>query len=173
MISKPEKNEYPEWFAAEINLVPYTNLIYGLEDSFKKSLDFLKNIPEEKLEYSYKEGKWTIKEIWQHLLDVERILCYRALHYARQDINILHGFNENSYANVSCANKRSWDALIDEYIALRTSTLCLFKSFTEEMVMQKGTTGKSTMTVRAVGFLVLGHEIHHTQTINARYLHII
>lgn len=170
MITKPDKTEYPEWFAGEIELVPYPDLIQGLEDSFTQTLAFLNSIPLEKLEYRYAAEKWTIKQIWQHILDVERILCYRALRYSRQDTTVLHGFDENRYALLSNCGHRPWDEITAEYVAVRTSTMWLFKSFTTDMHLLKGTTGKSTMTVRSVGFLVLGHEIHHVNTIKTRYL---
>lgn len=169
-ISKPEKTEYPEWFAGEIELVHYAELRFGLQESFMKTLDFLRSIPENKLDYRYADGKWTLREIWQHVLDVERILTYRALRYSRQDKTVLHGFDENSYAVNSRATMRGWDEIIIEYIAVRDSTISLFRSFTPEMVLQTGTAGKSTLSVRAVGYLILGHEIHHTATIRQLYL---
>lgn len=169
-IRPPAKEEYPEWFAGEIELVTYGNLIPGLEDSFRKTLPFLENLTAETLRYRYAPGKWTIKQMWQHLIDVERILVYRALRYARQDQTVLSGFDENSYAENSDADRRSWDEILREYGAVRASTVAFFASLTPYMVDRSGTTGRSTMTVRSVGYLILGHEIHHVGTIRERYL---
>src|SRR5690349_1541771 len=95
IIPKPGPEEYPEWFAGEIEPVQYNELLIGLHDSFEKSISFLKGLEEDVLRYRYAPGKWTIRQIWQHIIDVERILCYRALRYARQDETVLHGFDEN------------------------------------------------------------------------------
>ncbi len=170
IFAKPSPDEYPEWFAAEIEPVQYPELLTGLEDSFQKTSSFLHALPAEKLLHRYQPEKWTILEMWQHVIDVERVLCYRALRYARQDTTVLHGFDEKGYAERSKANHRSWDSVLEEYSAQRISTTLLFKSFDAEMAMSRGTAGRSQLTVRAVGYLVLGHEKHHVGIIRERYL---
>ena len=170
MITKPLPGEYPEWFAGEIEKVFYNDLIKGLGASYETTLPFLQNLEDEDLDYRYAEGKWTIKQIWQHISDVERVLNYRALRYARQDSTVLQGFDENKYAENSLADDSDFTDILNEYGLVRQSTIALFKSFTEEMFMYKGTAGKSTMTVRSVGYLILGHEIHHVNTIKEKYL---
>lgn len=169
-ITKPERAEYPEWYAAEIELVHYTDLLSGMEDSFQQTIAFLRTLPADKLLYRYQPEKWTIKEMWQHVIDTERVLSYRAMRFARHDATVLHGFDQNQYALESKANDRDWDDLLQEYSAVRVSSLALFKSFSAEMFMYRGTAGKSEATVRAVGFLIIGHETHHTKTICERYL---
>ena len=169
IITKPLAEEYPEWFAAEIEPVPYNDLIGGLEDSFGKTTVFLRQLSGQDIVYRYAPGKWSIKQIWQHIIDVERILCYRALRYARQDATVLSGFDENKYAAVSGADERNFEAILREYAAVRMATLALLNSFTADMFMHRGTAGKSNMTVRSVGYLMLGHEIHHIHTIKERY----
>jgi DinB superfamily len=170
VITKPSPDEYPEWFAAEIERVHYNDLIAGLQDSFNKTLSFLHRLSEDDLSFRYAPGKWSIKQIWQHIIDVERVLSYRALRYARKDETVLTGFDENKYAVVSNADYRNFKDIIREYAVVRDSTLELFRSFTEAMFFHRGTAGKSNMTVRSVGYLILGHEIHHVNTINERYL---
>jgi hypothetical protein len=170
IISKPSDEEYPEWFAGEIELVYYNDLIGGLDESFKITLLFLEKLTKEDLIYRYAPGKWSIKQMWQHIIDVERVLSYRALRYARRDSTVLSGFDENKYAEMSNADARDFNTILLEYAVVRKSTIELFKSFTKEMFMYRGTTGKSNMTVRSVGYLILGHEIHHVNTIKERYL---
>jgi|SRR6266498_967296 len=170
IITKPAADEYPEWFAGEIELGHYNDLIGGLNESFKLTLPFLEKLTNDGLAYRYAPGKWSIKQMWQHIIDVERVLSYRALRYARQDSTVLAGFDENKYAEVSNADARDFNAILFEYAVVRKSTIELFKSFTKEMFMFRGTTGKSNMTVRSVGYLILGHEIHHVHTIKERYL---
>jgi len=171
IVSKPSADEYPEWFAGEIEPVYYNDLIGGLDESFKLTLPFLEKLTKEDLAYRYAPGKWSIKQMWQHIIDVERVLSYRALRYARQDPTILSGFDENKYAEMSKADTREFNTILFEYSVVRKSTIELFKSFTEEMFMYRGTTGKSNMTVRSLGYLILGHEMHHVRTIKERYLH--
>ncbi len=169
-IPKPQRDEYPEWFEAEIGPVPYDDLLQGLEDSHQKTLAFLRAIPEEKLLFSYQPGKWTILEMWQHVIDVERVLTYRAMRYSRGDSTILAKFDQEAYAVASRANEREWEDMLQEYSAVRVSTLHLFRSFDAEMLMLRGTAGRSEVTVRAAGYLVLGHEMHHLGIIKERYL---
>lgn len=170
IVSKPATDEYPQWFAGEIEPVEYNDLIGGLDKSFRLTLPFLEKLTKEDLVYRYAPNKWSIKQMWQHVNDVERVLSYRALRYARQDPTILSGFDENKYGEVSNADSREFNAILFEYTAVRRSTIELFKSFTEEMFMYRGTTGQSNMTVRSLGYLILGHEIHHVNTIKERYL---
>lgn len=170
LITKPSSDEYPEWFAAEIELVHYNDLLTGLQESSNRTLSFLHSLTEEDLVFRYAPGKWSIKQIWQHIIDVERVLSYRALRYARKDETVLSGFDENKYAVVSNADYRNFKDIIREYAVVRDATLELFRSFTEAMFFHRGTAGKSNMTVRSVGYLILGHEIHHVNTIRERYL---
>jgi hypothetical protein len=169
-ITKPNSSEYPEWFAEEIELVHYNDLIGGLSETLEISLSILKPLSDEKLNYCYEDGKWTIKEIWQHIIDTERVLAYRALRYARNDKTILQGFDHIQYTIESKTKFRPWNETLDEYVALRNSSIHLFKSFDEKMLLNKGTAGRSELTVRAVGYLILGHNIHHLNTINEKYL---
>ena len=169
-ITKPGPDEDPEWFAAEIELVHYSDLLGGLEDSFQHTIAFLRALPEEKLLHRYQPDKWTIREMWQHVIDVERVLSYRAMRFARRDSTVLHGFDQNAYAVASKANERDWQDMLQEYSAVRISSMLLFRSFDPEMFMLRGTAGRSQVTVRAVGFLILGHETHHVKSIRERYL---
>ncbi|CAN5568562.1 DinB family protein [soil metagenome] len=170
IITKPAQDEYPEWFAPEIEQVHCNDLIKGLQESLNRTITFLQQLTEEDLVYRYAPGRWSIKQIWQHIIDVERVLSYRALRYARKDETVLTGFDENKYAAVCNADYRNFKDIIREYAVVRDATLELFRSFTEAMFFHRGTAGKSNMTVRSVGYLILGHEIHHVNTINERYL---
>lgn len=169
-IGRPERDEYPEWYAAEIELVPYAELLGGLEDSFQKTSAFLRDLPSNKLMFRYQPEKWTIREMWQHVIDTERVLSYRAMRFSRGDATVLHGFDQNKYAEMSQANERDWADILQEYSAVRVSSLMLFRSFSEEMLLRRGTAGRSEASVRALGFLILGHETHHMKVIHERYL---
>src|SRR5690554_3205723 len=164
------ETEYTEFYVNYIKLAGEKDLISGLISSFKDTLSFFESIPKDKLEYSYQEGKWTVKDILQHIIDTERIFAYRALRFARQDQTVLPGFEENQYAIRAHANRRTKEELLEEYQTVRQATICLFKSFSKEMFMQIGEASGANMSVRAVGFVTIGHEKHHCRVIKSRYL---
>lgn len=164
--SELSSSEYPEYFGLYISKVDSTNLLEGLEEGMHQAIDFWMSIPKEKLEYSYAEGKWTIKDIIQHVIDTERIFINRALRYARKDETILPGFDEDFFATNSDGNSRSIEDLLEEYKTVRISMLSLFKSFTQEMMERSG----NGMSVRSIPFIMIGHVKHHNDVIRERYL---
>lgn len=166
---KPE--EFAGHFSTYINQVSseYT-LVEELEISVHRLIKFVQNIPTDKFDYRYAEGKWTIKDIIQHLIDAERIFTYRALRFARNDKTALPGFNENDYANQTNANKRSIQDLLTELAGVRQATLSLFKSLSTEELLRIGTASNNPMSVRALGFTIIGHQNHHQRIFKERYL---
>ena len=168
--SEVSSKEYLPYYANYIKEAGLVDLIDGLENGFERTLLFFKSIPDDKLEYQYATHKWTIKEIIQHLIDTERIMAYRALRFAREDKTPLPSFEENSYAKTSFANTRSKENLIEEYTALKNSTVFMFKSFSKEMLKKIGVASNGEMSVRALGFVIIGHESHHCRVIRERYL---
>lgn len=163
-------NEYNPFYQTYINKAQNVDLKRGLRQSFETVIEFLNTMPEDKLEYRYADGKWTIKEVIQHIIDAERIFAYRALRIARQDQTPLPGFEENDYVPASFANDRSRAELLSDYKAVREATISLFDSFTDRMLLQIGTASNSPISVRALGFITIGHENHHCQVIKERYL---
>lgn len=131
---------------------------------------FLQDIPEEKWSYRYAEGKWTIAELVLHLVDAERIFAYRALRIARKDQTPLPGFEENDYVIHSKASSRSKDSLMKELKAVQEATRLLFESFDEEQLECSGTASGGTTYVRGIGFIIIGHGLHHRNILRERYL---
>ena len=164
------KSEYPAIFETYIVASQNTNLIEELEISLHKFIKFVQNIPMDKFDYRYANGKWTIKEIIQHLIDCERIFAYRALRIARNDKTNLVGFNENDYADNSFGNKRSLQDLLTELAVVRQATLSLFKSFSKNQLLFMGNVSNNEISVRAIGFIIIGHQNHHEQVFQERYL---
>lgn len=121
----------------------------------------------------YAPGKWMARDIIQHLIDAERVFSYRAMRFARNDKTLLPGFEENDYAVTAEASKRSLDELLEEFYAVRESTIRLFKSFTDEMLMREGVVPSGNMSVLAIGFTIPGHTIHHLKVLKERYYHLI
>ncbi len=167
---RPQTSEYPAFFETYIKLVTQDDLLEALKSEANLSLDFFKNIPVEKQEFRYADGKWTMKEMLQHIIDTERIFAYRALAFARQDKTVLPGFDENLYADNSNSNSRGWNQLIDELVDVRHTTIQLFESFVPEAISYKGTASGKEITVNAIGFIICGHIIHHKNIAVERYL---
>ena len=169
-ISDLNETEYIPYFKGYIDNAKGFKLLPGLQSSYNEAIDFYLSIDANKLSYRYAEGKWTIKEIICHLIDTERIFCYRALRFARQDKTVLSGFDENDYVEYSKADNRSIKDLLEEYQSVRGATISLFKSFDDETLLSKGLAGTGQVSVRALGFLIVGHEKHHIRIIKERYL---
>ena len=165
-----KSGEFNPYYGSYIKKTSGISLKEGFKPSGDKTIAFLQSIPMDKLEFSYAEGKWTIKEVIQHIMDTERIFAYRALRIARQDQTPLPGFDQDNYILPSEANKRSIESLLNEFKAIKMATRTLFDSFSDEMLRSKGTASNSPVSVRAIGFIIMGHEIHHCEVIKERYL---
>ena len=171
MIPKPEPNEYAPYASIYISLLPDDGqVLKHLEDNLRATTEFIRAVPDEKLSYRYAEGKWTIKEIIGHLIDDERIYVYRALRFARNDQTELPGFEQEDYAAESGANERSLDNLLEEFAAVRRSTIALFNSFDDRVLTRSGIASGNVMSVRAIAFHLAGHELRHMNIIKERYL---
>ena len=171
MIPKPLEAEFNSYFSQYINLVPEDADIFEcLEDNMMDFQELILSIPKKKLAYRYAEGKWTIKEIIQHLIDSERIFCYRAMCFARSEKTPLPGFEENDYALNSLANQRDIDSLLDELDKVRDCTIALFRGFDKSVYNNIGISNGHPLSVRAIAYILAGHEIHHVKVIEERYL---
>ncbi len=166
-----QPNEFSGHFANYINQVSSDySLLEEMEISVHRLIKFVQNIPLDKFDYRYAEGKWTIKDIIQHIIDAERVFAYRALRFARNDKTTLPGFEENDYVEEANAGKRSIQDLLTELLIVRQGTLALFKSLSEEELLRIGTASNNPMSVRALGFTIIGHQNHHQRIFQERYL---
>ncbi|KGO90044.1 DinB family protein [Flavobacterium suncheonense] len=168
-----QKNEYASFYQPYLDaLEENINLIDELEISLYNTIHFIQDIPMDKFDYRYAEGKWTIKEIIQHIIDAERVFSYRALRFSRNDKTELPGYDENLFADTvnPMANQRHLKDLLTELSAVRHSTICLFKSFTPEDFLKIGVASEREMSVRAIGFIIIGHQNHHMRVFKQRYL---
>lgn len=169
--SQLQPSEYASFYGAYIAQVSHEyTLVEELEISVHRLVKFVREIPMDKFDYRYAEGKWTIKDIILHLIDAERIFAYRALRFARNDKTELPGFDENNYVDEANANSRSIQDLLTELLVVRQSTLSLFKSFSEEQLLRVGIASNNPMSVRALGFVIIGHQNHHQKIFQERYL---
>jgi uncharacterized damage-inducible protein DinB len=169
---KRKTGVYPDYFYNYIKLVENENLGDALKNQIPEIQSFFSSIDEEKRDYKYAEGKWTIKEVLQHIIDTERIFAYRALAFARKDVNTLPSFDENSYAKNSNADKRNWNELTEELMAVRKTTDFLFNCFSEEQLNTVGKASNYEMSVKALGYTIAGHLAHHVNVLKERYLKV-
>jgi len=165
----PAAGTYPPYFERYIRLVDADSVTGAIQQHSPGILQFFGSIPREKIEYRYAAGKWSIKEMLQHIIDTERIFGYRALRIARHDRTPLPGFDEVSYAANSDAGARTWESLLEEFVAARKSTDLLLASFTPEQLQQSGTTNEHSNTAYAISFMIFGHILHHINIIKERY----
>ena len=169
-MSKPSPTAYPSYFQKYIDLVPDDDLLTGFINQKLVIQNLLGGISEQKSTYTYALDKWTLKDLLQHVIDTERIFCYRALCFARKEIFNLPGFDEAAYAANTDANKRTWQSMAEEFIAVRTATELLFKSFIEEELAREGVANNIPTSVVSMGFITLGHVYHHKKIIEEKYL---
>ena len=166
-----DNHNFAEYFNYYISLVSNSpDVNTALEQTHKTTNDLLDLITEEKGNYVYADGKWTIKELLVHLIDTERIFCNRALRFARNDQTDLPGYNHDEYVPNSGANERTLNDISNEFNIVRQGTIALFNSFTPEMLERKGTANGNNLTVLAIGFVISGHEKHHVNILDERYL---
>jgi len=163
-------SEYNPYYKHYIELVENINLVDALEKGLNTTTAFFKNLPNNKWNHQYAVGKWTPKDILQHIADTERVFTYRALYFARSNNVELKGFDENIFAENALACGKTVEALLQNYVAVRMATLNLFKNFDEIQLKRVGQANGSFMSVRAAGFVICGHEIHHCKIITERYL---
>jgi uncharacterized damage-inducible protein DinB len=170
-IPKPEEGEYAPYAIMYIGLLPDDGLVLKhLQDNLKVVKDFILTFPEERLAYRWAEGEWTIKEILGHIIDDERIYCYRALRFARNDTTELPGFEQDDYVTYSGANERTLEDILEEYTAVRHATVTFFNSLQAEALTRAGVANGQLMSVRAAAYHIAGHELHHLNSIRENYL---
>lgn len=167
---KPVEGTFPSYFTNYIQLVKEDDLLEAMNSQAPILSDFFYDLPAELAGYSYALGKWTLKELMQHIIDTERIFAYRALSVARKEQQSLPSFDENDYVTNSNAHKREWTSLLAEFKQVRKTTEILFQSFEEEVFQQSGLSSNKPVTVNALGFIIVGHVYHHIDIIKERYL---
>ena len=149
---------------------PQDNMLEALSESTKQFKKLLKKIPKKKFDYAYAEGKWTLREVLQHIIDAERVFAFRALWFSRQDVSPLPGFDENSWADTSKATSRKWKDLVEEFFMVRTANEIFFEALDDDQLRATGTASNNLMNVGGLGFVCAGHVMHHISVIKERYL---
>ena len=169
-MGKPEKQEYPEFYHGYVERVQENDLNQALINSLPELQSFVMKIPENKYEFAYAQDKWKLKEVLQHVADTERIMQYRALRFSRNDQIPLPGFEEKDYIKNGNSENLSFNQIVEDLVNVRRSTISFFKSCSDDMLMRKGLANNGSVTVRAIGYIIAGHQLHHLNVIKERYL---
>lgn len=161
--------DFQKYIQRYLDLIPSENWIDEMKISGVKTLEFFSSLTPEHSEYAYAKGKWTLKELLQHLIDAERIFAYRALRFARKDKTELPGWDEELYAK-HYSKERNLKGLIDEFDSVRRSSVLFFGNLNAEQFAETGVANGNEISVETLGKLIVGHNIHHLNIINERYL---
>lgn len=167
---RPTADEYSPYYGGYVSLVPEGDILYTLERRRDALLELLRGIPETKASSRYAPGKWSVKEVVGHVIDTERIFAYRALRFARGDRTPLPGFEQEGYVSNASFDTRTLSDLADEFDLVRRANLHLFRNLDAEAWSRSGEASGARVTVRALAYIIAGHELHHTNILATRYL---
>ena len=170
MLTRPDPSELDALYHASFEQVPDGNVLEIMAREIEDTTRLLQSVTDEKADDRYAPGKWSIKEVVGHLADTERIMGFRALSFARGETVDLPGFEQDDYVVTGRFARRRLSDLSRELGAIRASTIALFAGFDDDMLLMRGRASGSEFTVRALAYLICGHEIHHKRILRERYL---
>ena len=169
-IDRPAATEYAPYYERYISRVPDGDLIELLERQLEDTLALLRAVPEERADARYAPGKWSIKEVVGHLSDTERVFAYRALRIARNDPTPLPGFDQDEYVRHGGFDARTLADLAAEFSAVRRATMDVFRYLDRDALSRRGVANGAEVSVRALAYIIAGHERHHGEVLRTRYL---
>ena len=169
-IGRPEPTEYAPYYEKYVSLVPEDDVVSGLDEQGRTTLDLLRGLEEEGSRYRYAPGKWSIKEVAGHIIDTERVMAYRALYFGRRNEAAVPGFDQDVTAGHAPYDRLPLSEILDEYESVRRSSLHLFRHFDKDAWLRRGAANNNEVTVRALAYVILGHERHHVEILRSRYI---
>jgi DinB superfamily len=168
-LARPDATEYAPSFHRYVAQVPEGDLLRILEEQGRETQRLLARLSEPQALHRYAPGKWSVKEVVGHLMDSERVFAYRALHFARADVAALPGFDEQAWVPAGNFDARPLPALAAELDHVRRGTLALFRSLDAATWARRGTANSHEISVRALAYVIAGHERHHVAILRERY----
>jgi hypothetical protein len=168
-IPRPGANEYNAYYATYISKVGGDDALPALESQIGQTLALLGTVDETRALHRYGEGKWSVKEVVGHLIDAERVFAYRALRFGRADVTPLPGFDENAYVPAARSDVRRLPDLAAEYDHVRAASVDLFRALDQEALARVGEASGKPISVRALAWIIAGHELHHVALLRERY----
>src|SRR4051812_6710379 len=169
-VPRPSADEHLAYYSKYVDRVPDGDLISILREQLMDTVALLRGVSAEKADFAYAPGKWTIKEVVGHMMDTERVMAYRALRFARNDKTDLPGFDENTWVPNANFGARTLGDLLEEFQVVRASTIHLAKHLDDETLKRRGSANGAEVTVRALFYIIAGHERHHVALLKERYL---
>ncbi|MEV5029861.1 DinB family protein [Paenibacillus sp. LPE1-1-1.1] len=170
MANRPSIEEYFPYHEQYIGLVGEGDVTALLAEQLASTTELLSDIPEAQADYRYAEGKWTLKEVIGHISDNERVMAYRLLRAARGDRTPLAGYDQDEFMRGASFQSWSLAQIIEDYISVRKSTLALLRGLTDEAWLRIGVSNGGDVSVRAIAYIIAGHELHHLKIIHEKYL---
>ncbi|TFE22733.1 DinB family protein [Cohnella luojiensis] len=170
MNNRPTKDEYGAYYEQYISLVPTGNIQDILREQLRNTSDFLASLTMDQGNYRYAPDKWSLKEVIGHINDNERVMAYRLLRFARGDKTELTGYDQDTFMAGVSFDTQSMAELIEDYAAIRQSTLTLLRGLSEQAWSRIGTANQNKMSVNVLAYIIAGHEIHHLKIIRERYI---
>ena len=170
MIPRPDEFEHLPYYRKYVDLVPDGDLVQMLRTQLDETLSMVRGLREEQGGHRYAPSKWSVREVLGHVIDTERVFAYRALRIARGDATPMEGFDENAYAAASAADTRTLADLADELEHVRLGNVAFFRALKDEALGRRGTANGAEVTVRALAWILAGHELHHRGLLRERYL---
>ncbi|MGB9264265.1 MAG: DinB family protein [Terriglobales bacterium] len=167
---RPQPGEYAPYYEKHLSQIESNDILSTLDDQRRQMLLLLSGRTEADGDLRYAPDKWSLKEVLGHINDTERIMAYRALRIARGDATPLAGFEQDDYVRNGPFSDRSLADLIEDYIAVRRATITLFRNLDEAAFARRGVANKNDVTVRALAYIIAGHELHHRRIIEEKYL---
>ncbi|MFY9555478.1 MAG: DinB family protein [Blastocatellia bacterium] len=167
---RPDSSEYPAYTEGYISRVPDGDIVATLSRQLEDTLALIKSVPEARGGFRYAEGKWSVRELIGHVIDSERVFAYRALRFGRGDTTPLAGFEQDDYVRGGAFDRISLSELADEYEHVRRATISLFANLDGEAWRRRGAANNNEVSVRALAFIIAGHERHHVEILRTRYL---
>ena len=169
LLQRPAEGEHVPYYSKYISLVQDGDLIETLARNADDTLAFVRAQPPEFADHAYAAGKWTVKQVLGHLCDAERIFSYRLLRIARGDGTPMEGFDENSYTPAGQFTDRTLESLLEEFAAIRASTIALVAGLPDEGWSCSGIANGDPISARAIAYIIAGHELHHREMLLTRY----
>ena len=169
-IDKPQPGEHSEYFGRYVKLVPEGHILPVLEAQITERKPWLHELPADRGQHRYAEGKWSVNEVLGHLNDCERVFQFRMLHAARRDPGELPGFDQDQWAAAANHHDRTLCEMLDEFENVRRESIRLLRSFDDESLAARCRADGNPLSVRAMAWILAGHELHHTRVLRERYL---
>jgi hypothetical protein len=168
-IARPEPGEFAPYYERYISLVAGTDILGTLDAQRRQTLLLLSGRDDRDGEYRYAPGKWSAKEVLGHVCDTERVFAYRALRIARGDQTPLAGFEQDDYVKNGPFAKAPMEEIIEDYIAVRRASITLFRNLDEAAWVRRGVANNNEVSVRALAYIIAGHELHHRRILEEKY----